>query len=104
MNPNSHDQNQVTLTGTIAGKFPAVVMGDGERRMNFTLLVAAPAGVTNYIPIVCWNLLAGKAEGLADGSDVEVRGAIRKTSWTNSSGQKRSRLEVVADSLAGVDR
>lgn len=55
---------------------------------------------TSFFDIVCWRDLAENvAESLARGTRVIVVGRLEQRSWENSDGEKRSKVEVVADEV-----
>ena len=55
---------------------------------------------TSYFDVVCWRELAEHAaESLSKGSRVIVIGRLEQRSWETEDGQKRSKVEVVADEV-----
>jgi single-strand DNA-binding protein len=55
---------------------------------------------TSFIDIVCWRELAEHAsESLTRGSRVIVIGRMEQRSWETQEGDKRSKVEVVADEV-----
>ncbi len=55
---------------------------------------------TSYFDVVCWRELAEHAhESLSKGSRVIVVGRLEQRSWENEDGQKRSKVEVIADEV-----
>src|SRR5580700_10761188 len=55
---------------------------------------------TSFIDIVCWRELAENAsESLRRGARAIVSGRMEQRSWETEDGQKRSKIEVVADEL-----
>jgi single-strand DNA-binding protein len=55
---------------------------------------------TSFFDIVCWRDLAENAsESLRRGSRIIVTGRLEQRSWETSEGEKRSKIEVVADEL-----
>jgi single-strand DNA-binding protein len=55
---------------------------------------------TSFFDIVCWRELAENAsESLRRGARVIVTGRLEQRSWETSDGDKRSKVEVVADEL-----
>jgi single-strand DNA-binding protein len=55
---------------------------------------------TSFFDIVCWREMAENvAETLARGARVIVEGRLEQRSWETSEGDKRSKVEVVADEI-----
>jgi single-strand DNA-binding protein len=55
---------------------------------------------TSFFDIVCWRDLAENvAESLSRGTRVMVVGRLEQRSWENQEGEKRSKVEVVADEV-----
>src|SRR5579872_6555482 len=54
----------------------------------------------SFFNIVCWREMAeNAAESLARGSRVIVTGRLEQRSWETAEGDKRSKIEVVADEI-----
>ncbi|MCZ7627775.1 MAG: single-stranded DNA-binding protein [Microthrixaceae bacterium] len=55
---------------------------------------------TSFFDIVCWRDLAENvAESLSRGTRVMVVGRLEQRSWENQDGEKRSKVEVIADEV-----
>ncbi|TML41132.1 MAG: single-stranded DNA-binding protein [Actinobacteria bacterium] len=55
---------------------------------------------TSFFDVVCWQQMAENAsESLAKGSRVIVTGRLDQRSWENPEGEKRSKIEIVADEI-----
>ncbi|HEX2737182.1 MAG TPA: single-stranded DNA-binding protein, partial [Acidimicrobiia bacterium] len=55
---------------------------------------------TSFFNIVCWRELADNvSESLAKGARVIVTGRLEQRSWENEQGEKRSKVEIVADEI-----
>ena len=55
----------------------------------------------SFFDIVCWRELAENVtESLTKGSRVMVSGRLDQRSWETQDGEKRSKVEVVADEIA----
>jgi single-strand DNA-binding protein len=55
---------------------------------------------TSFFDVVCWRELAENAsESLSRGSRIIVTGRLEQRSWETQEGEKRSKIEVVADEL-----
>ena len=67
---------------------------DGERKQE-----------TEWFTIVTWNRLAETCnQFLTKGQKAYVEGRLRTRSWEGQDGQKRTRVEVVANSVLFLDR
>lgn len=55
---------------------------------------------TSFFDIVCWRDLAENvAESVRKGERVIVSGRLEQRSWENDAGEKRSKVEIVADEV-----
>ncbi|PZS23248.1 MAG: single-stranded DNA-binding protein [Acidimicrobiales bacterium] len=55
---------------------------------------------TSFFDVVCWREMAENAcESLSKGSRVMVTGRLDQRSWENQEGERRSKVEVVADEI-----
>jgi len=55
---------------------------------------------TSFFDVVCWRELAENAsESLQRGSRVIVTGRLEQRSWETQEGDKRSKIEVIADEI-----
>jgi len=56
--------------------------------------------VTSFFDVVCWREMAeNAAESLSRGARVMVTGRLEQRSWETQDGDKRSKVEVVADEI-----
>ncbi|MDQ2754862.1 MAG: single-stranded DNA-binding protein [Actinomycetota bacterium] len=56
---------------------------------------------TSFFDVVCWAGLAeNAAQSLTRGTRVIVTGRLEQRSWENQEGEKRSKIEIVADEVA----
>ncbi|MDQ6613984.1 MAG: single-stranded DNA-binding protein [Actinomycetota bacterium] len=56
---------------------------------------------TSFFDVICWSTLAENvAQSLTRGSRVVVSGRLDQRSWENQEGEKRSKVEIVADEVA----
>lgn len=56
---------------------------------------------TSFFDVVCWAALAeNAAQSLTRGTRVVVSGRLEQRSWENQEGEKRSKIEIVADDVA----
>ncbi len=55
---------------------------------------------TSFLDVVCWRELAeNTAESLTKGARVIVTGRLEQRSWETDAGEKRSKVEIVADEV-----
>ena len=55
----------------------------------------------SFFDVTCWRDLAENvAESLSKGNRVEVYGRLDQQSWENDNGERRSKVEVIADEVA----
>ena len=55
---------------------------------------------TSFFDVVCWREMAENAsESLSRGSRVIVTGRLEQRSWESQEGDKRSKIEIVADEI-----
>ena len=55
----------------------------------------------SFFDVTCWNSLAENvAESLSKGNRVVVYGRLDQRSWENQEGERRSKVEVIADEVA----
>lgn len=100
--------NKVMLIGNV-GKDPEVRHLENDSVVaNFTLATTERyrdkngnwQEQTEWHNIVCWRLLAERAEKyVKKGSQVFVEGKIRSREWVDQTEQKRSVIEIVAESF-----
>ena len=56
---------------------------------------------TSFFDVTCWSQLAeNAAETVGRGTRVTVTGRLDQRSWENQDGDKRSKVEIVADDVA----
>ena len=57
--------------------------------------------VVSFFDITCWrNLAENVAESITKGQRVIVYGRLDQRSWENQEGERRSKVEIVADEVA----
>jgi len=57
--------------------------------------------VVSFFDVTCWSGLAENvAESITKGSRVVVYGRLAQRSWENQDGERRSKVEIVADDVA----
>jgi len=101
--------NVVTLVGNIT-RYPELrFTNTGQATSSFGLAVNRRwqnrqtqewEEATSFFDIVCWREMAeNAAESLSRGSRVIVTGRLEQRSWETPDGDKRSKVEVVADEI-----
>lgn len=101
--------NNITLIGNITRDPELRFTPSGQATASFGLAVNRRwqnrqtqewEEATSFFDIVCWREQAENAsESLARGSRVIVTGRLEQRSWETAEGEKRSKVEVVADEI-----
>lgn len=94
--------NVVTLIGNLASEVELRELAEGRRVASFLLAVDRPGadGKADFVRITVWNKQAEVCTRfLGRGKRVAVDGRLRSRSWENAEGNKRSAIEVVANSV-----
>lgn len=102
--------NTVTLVGNLTKEPQRSHTSSGKSRTTFGLAVNRrwrdPQSqewqeVASFFDVVCWNDLADHVEAsLAKGTRVVVTGRLEQRSWDTDAGERRSKIEVIADEVA----
>ncbi len=101
--------NSVTLVGNITRDPELRFTPSGQATASFGLAVNRrwqdrQSGewqeATSFFDVVCWREMAENvSESLVRGSRVVVTGRLEQRSWENQEGERRSKVEVVADDV-----
>ena len=101
--------NSVTLVGNITRDPELRFTPTGQATATFGLAVNRRwqnrqtqewEEATSFFDVVCWREMAENAsESLARGSRVIVTGRLEQRSWESAEGEKRSKIEVIADEI-----
>jgi single-strand DNA-binding protein len=101
--------NTVTLVGNITRDPELRFTNTGQATSTFGLAVNRRwqnrqtqewEEATSFIDVVCWREMAeNAAESLTRGARVIVTGRLDQRSWETPDGDKRSKVEVVADEI-----
>lgn len=101
--------NNVTLVGNITREPELRFTPTGQATTTFGLAVNRRwqnrqtqewEEVTSFFDVVCWRDMAENAsESLNKGSRIIVTGRLEQRSWETSEGDRRSKIEVVADDI-----
>jgi single-strand DNA-binding protein len=97
--------NSVCLIGRLTAN-PVSHAGEKHESATFRLAVPRPGSDTaDFIDIVSFDGQAAScAEYLTKGREVAVVGRLRLNQWTTPDGERRSRVQVVADAVDFVDK
>ena len=109
MGRDDHMLNNVVLIGRLATDPDMKYTQSGVAVCNFRLAVERPFAnkdgerETDFFTVVCWRKLAETVgEYLDKGRLVGVKGRMQVSQWEQD-GQKRERVEVVADEVRFLD-
>jgi len=101
--------NNITLIGNVTRDPELRFTPSGQATASFGLAVNRRwqnkqnqewEEATSFFDVVCWREMAENAsESLAKGSRVIVNGRLEQRSWESNEGEKRSKVEVVADEV-----
>lgn len=101
--------NNVTLVGNVTRDPELRFTPSGQATASFGLAVnrswqnrqtQAWEEVTSFFDVVCWAQQAENvSETLRKGTRIVVTGRLEQRSWETSEGEKRSKIEVIADEL-----
>jgi len=99
--------NSVTLVGNITRDPELRFTASGQGVASFGLAVNRRyregnewKEETSFLDVVCWRELGENVcESLSRGARVIVVGRLEQRSWETADGDKRSKIEVVADSV-----
>ena len=102
--------NTVTLVGNITRDPELRFTPSGSAVANFGIAVNRRwqnkqtqewEEQTSFFDVTCWREMAENVtESLERGARVIVTGRLDQRSWENNEGEKRSKIEVVADEVA----
>lgn len=102
--------NTVTLVGNITHDPELRFTNTGQATASFGLAVNRRwqnrqtqewEEAVSFFDVVCWGGLAENvAQSLTKGTRVVVAGRLDQRSWETDAGEKRSKVEVVADEVA----
>jgi single-strand DNA-binding protein len=97
--------NSVALIGRLTAN-PTTHAGEKHESATLRLAVPRPGSDgADFVDIVCFDKLAATcAAWLTKGREVAVVGKLRLNEWTSREGERRSRVQVVADAVDFVDK
>jgi single-strand DNA-binding protein len=101
--------NSVTLVGNVTRDPELRFTASGQATASFGLAVNRvwndrqtneKKEAVSFFDVVCWREMAENAsESLSKGARVVVTGRLEQRSWETPEGEKRSKIEVVADEI-----
>ena len=101
--------NSVTLVGNITRDPELRFTNTGQATASFGLAVNRMwtdrqtnerREATSFFDIVCWREMAENvSESLQKGARVVVTGRLEQRSWETAEGERRSKIEVIADEV-----
>ncbi|HVC24352.1 MAG TPA: single-stranded DNA-binding protein [Acidimicrobiales bacterium] len=101
--------NTVTLVGNVTRDPELRFTPSGQATASFGLAVNRRwqnrqtqewEEATSFFDVVCWREMAENvSESVTRGSRIIVTGRLEQRSWETPDGDKRSRIEVIADEL-----
>lgn len=94
--------NTINLTGNICQDIELKQTNSGKSVINFNLAVKRPftKDTTDFIPVVVWEQPAEFLSKYAHkGSKIAVSGKLTSRNYEDKDGNKRTALEVVADTV-----
>jgi single-strand DNA-binding protein len=99
--------NTVQLIGRLTAD-PDIRPGEKHESASFRLAVprrSADKDAADFIDIVTFDTLAATCgEYLTKGRQVAVTGRLRLNEWTTPDGERRSKIQVVADDVSFLDK
>ena len=99
--------NTVSLIGRLTAD-PDIRAGEKHESATFRLAVprrSCDKDAADFIDIVTFDTLAATCgEYLTKGRQVAVVGRLRLNEWTTPDGERRSKLQVVADDVSFLDK
>ena len=96
--------NSVALIGRLTAN-PTSHAGETHESATFRLAVPRPGSDNaDFVDIVTFDKLAATCgEYLSKGRQVAVVGKLRLNEWTSKDGERRSKIQVVADAVQFLD-
>ena len=101
--------NSVTLVGNVTRDPELRFTNTGQATSSFGLAVNRRwqnrqtqewEEATSFFDVVCWREMAENvSESITRGSRIMVAGRLEQRSWETQEGDKRSKVEVVADEI-----
>ncbi len=98
-------ENRVSLRGWLC-RAPALRETPAGRQIaDLLLAVGRPGGRSDYLPVICWESMARRANLLRVGDEVELTGRIQSREYTRKAdGQQHTALEVSASLIRAIQK
>ena len=94
-------KNKTIITGLLYQVQPRKTK-TGKFVCAFTVAVVEGNGAKQFISVTGWQGLGERVAAMGVGSKIYIAGRLRTASWTDSSGHKRYRTEIVADTAEEI--
>jgi single-strand DNA-binding protein len=106
----SRNTNAITLTGNCTRAPELRFTASGKATASFGLAVNRSwkrddewVEEVSFFDVTCWGQLAeNTAESIEKGTRLIVTGRLDQRTWENQEGQKRSKVELVADEIGAA--
>jgi len=99
----SNEMNTVQLTGRLTADPEQSSKANGPTRFSVAV-DRIGSDETDFFEVITWGKLASVvAEHLVKGRLVGVTGRLRQDRWETDAGERRSRVQVVADQVDFLD-
>jgi single-strand DNA-binding protein len=98
----------ITVTGNVTADPELKFASNGNARLSFSIASNKRFQVngewqeeTSFFNVVAWRGIAEMAANVLEkGTPVVIKGRLEQRSWENAEGEKRSTVEIVADTVA----
>jgi len=98
----------ITVTGNVTADPELKFAANGNARLSFSIASNKRFQVngewqeeTSFFNVVAWRGIAEMAANVLEkGTPVVIKGRLEQRSWENAEGEKRSTVEIVADTVA----
>jgi single-strand DNA-binding protein len=98
----------ITVTGNVTADPELKFANNGNARLSFSIASNKRFQVngewqeeTSFFNVVAWRGIAEMAANVLEkGTPVVIKGRLEQRSWENAEGEKRSTVEIVADTVA----
>ena len=99
--------NTVVVIGNIC--FPPELKYTPSGTAVSTIRLAVPKSgkdkLSDFMDVICWkNIGEYMVNYTQKGTKIAVRGRLQSRSWVNQTGEKREKLEIVANEVKKLDR
>ncbi len=96
--------NNTTLIGRITKDPQLFESANGTRFVKFTVACNRVNNETDYIPVTAFGIIAENlCKYKGKGDLISVEGRLKSSSWTDTSGNNRFSLDVIASNIQYLD-